>query len=195
MPMPRIVAFALSLALHLLLALATLRHAPLPTRPPSPSPARPAITFFVPPADDEKFPGVKPLETVDENTGPARTRRAPRLTLDQFTFNVAKVADRAHVLFPFLTPGISWDHLPLVPETNRQKSLENPFKRTASAKKREPANPLVLEGLALQAMVDKAWSRRDRWKAFQPIISLADGHDADVGDLPQGQAALPSNGD
>src|SRR5688572_33097414 len=54
-----------------------------------------------------------------------------------------------------------------------------------SARKREDANrPLVLGELALQAMVDKSWSRRDRWTAFQPIIALAESHSADDGDLP-----------
>jgi hypothetical protein len=33
-------------------------------------------------------------------------------------------------------------------------------------------------------MVDKSWSRRDRWKAFQPIVALADANSADAGDLP-----------
>jgi hypothetical protein len=33
-------------------------------------------------------------------------------------------------------------------------------------------------------MVDRSWSRRDRWKAFQPIVLLADRHSADAGDIP-----------
>ena len=62
MPMQRSVAFASSLALHLLvfIGLVTLRHAPPRIGPPSPSSPRPAITFFVPPAEDETFPGLKP---------------------------------------------------------------------------------------------------------------------------------------
>jgi hypothetical protein len=180
MPMQRSVAFASSLALHLLVGLLTLRHAPPRISPPPSSSPRPAITFFVPPADDETFPGLKPLETA-----PAIAKHASRLTLDRLTFNVAKVADHAHVLFPFLTPGLSWEHLALAPEPDPRERLENPLTRSPASKKREAKDrPLVLGEIAIQAMVDQSWSRRDRWKAFQPILSLANRHSADAGDLP-----------
>src|SRR5688572_25197323 len=180
----RIAAFVPSLALHLLIALLALRHAPSPIRTTLPSSPKPTVKFFVAPVDDETFPGLKPLEPVSEDDALANTRDAPRLTLDRSTFKVAKVKAHAHVLFPFLTPGLSWAHLPLVRETERHESLENPLTRP-SARKREDANrPLVLGELALQAMVDKSWSRRDRWTAFQPIIALAESHSADDGDLP-----------
>jgi hypothetical protein len=180
--MQRIVAFVSSLALHLLVlvGLVTARHAPPAISPPPSSSPRPAITFFVPPADDETFPGLKPLETA-----PALAKHASRLTLDRLTFNVAKVADHAHVLFPFLTPGLAWEHLALVPAADPHERLQNPLTQRPSARKREARDrPLVLGELALQAMVDQSWSRRDRWKAFQPIISLTDRHSADAGDIP-----------
>jgi hypothetical protein len=181
----RIAAFASSLMLHLLVGLVALRHAPPPVRPPQPPPAPPKITFLVPPVDDEAFPGLKPLETIPENAALAKAKKASPLTLDRFTFDVAKVADHAQVLFPFLTPGLSLDHLALVQENDKHESLGNPLARTQSTKQREAGNrPLVLGENALQAMVDRSWSRRNRWKAFQSIVALADTHSADTGELP-----------
>lgn len=177
-------AFSSSLALHLLLGLVILRYAPQPARPVLPLSPPPKIAVFVPPVDDETFPGLKPVETLPEDAL-ADAAHEPPITLDRFTFNVAKVADRAHVLFPFLTPGLSWDHLPLVPEADRLQSLENPLARRRSLEQLAAVNrALVLEESTLQAIVDKSWSRRDRWSVFQPIVSLADNHSADAGDLP-----------
>jgi len=182
---PRVAAFASSVTLHLLLGLTVLRHEPPPIRSTLLSPPAPKVRFFVPPVDDETFPGLKPLETVREDAAPPAATRASPLTVGTFTFNVAKVAAHAQVLFPFLTPGLSWEHLALVPERKRHEILENPFARSQSAQKRDAANrPLVLNEQALQAMVDKSWSRRDRWRAFQPILALADTHSGDAGELP-----------
>jgi hypothetical protein len=143
------------------------------------------IALFVPPVDDEAYPGLKPRETIAEDAALAKARKASPVTLDRFTFDLARIADHAHVLFPFLTPGLSLDHLALVPESDKHESLGNPLARTQSARQREAATrPLVLEEHALQAMVDKSWSRRGRWKAFQSIVALADTHSADTGDLP-----------
>ncbi len=181
----RIAAFASSLALHLLVGLVALWRVPPPVGALQPPPAPPKITFFVQPADDQKFPGLKPLETIPEDAALANAKTASPLTLARLTFDVAKVADHAMVLFPFLTPGLSLDHLALVPDSDKHESLGNPLVRTQSPKPREAANrPLVLGEHALQAMVDKSWSRRDRWTVFQPIIALADTHSADTGDLP-----------
>ena len=36
----------------------------------------------------------------------------------------------------------------------------------------------------LQALIDRSWSRRERWRAFAPIASVATVHDADEGRLP-----------
>ena len=44
--------------------------------------------------------------------------------------------------------------------------------------------PLVLSDGALQSLIDQSWSRRDRWRAFQPIAKLADHYNADIGKLP-----------
>lgn len=181
----RIAGFFSSLTLHLLVLLSALRHAPPPVRPPDPPRPKPVITFFVPPADDPAFPGLKPIETLPDDPAFARAKKASPLKVDQFTFDVAKVADHAQVLFPFLTPGLSLDHLALVPHGDANESLRNPFARPRSSAQRDAANrPLVLGDAALQAITDKAWSRRDRWRAFQPILKLADTHSPDVGELP-----------
>src|SRR5262249_24740168 len=44
--------------------------------------------------------------------------------------------------------------------------------------------PLDLSAFQRQAIVDKSWSRRDRWRAFQPIVTLARNYNPDEGALP-----------
>jgi hypothetical protein len=45
--------------------------------------------------------------------------------------------------------------------------------------------PLQLRADALQRIVDRTWSRRDRWNSFAPIRQLLETHDADAGDVPR----------
>jgi hypothetical protein len=42
----------------------------------------------------------------------------------------------------------------------------------------------VLSDSALQSLIDQSWSRRDRWRTFQPIVKLAERYNADIGKLP-----------
>ena len=44
--------------------------------------------------------------------------------------------------------------------------------------------PLVLGDHALQALLDKSWSRRHRWEGFQIIAAATDVYNPDVGGLP-----------
>ncbi len=106
--------------------------------------------------------------------------------MGDFTINVAKIASHAQVLFPFLTPGLALDHFGVMPERTTHESLTNPFARSASpALATKGRRVLRLDRGALQSLVDKAWSRRDRWTVFQPIAKLTDQSDPDAGGLPQ----------
>jgi hypothetical protein len=60
--------------------------------------------------------------------------------------------------------------------------LVNPFARRGQGQNDKP--PLTLRAGDLQALVDKAWARRDRWPAFREIARLADASNPDEGDLP-----------
>jgi len=57
----------------------------------------------------------------------------------------------------------------------------NPF---LHARVESPLAPLDSSDAELQAVVDKAWSRRRRWDAYQPIAALAARHHPDIGRLP-----------
>jgi len=103
----------------------------------------------------------------------------------EFTFDTARIAARAQVLFPFLTPGISWNHFALTPRRTLHRPLQNPLAALDSRQHGSLASPpLKMDDVALQRLIDKSWSRRHRWSAFQPIVSLAGAHDPDVGQLP-----------
>ena len=52
---------------------------------------------------------------------------------------------------------------------------------------------LVLGDAALQSVVDKSWSRRDRWREFHTIAGLGDAHSPTQGRRPALLGARPSS--
>jgi hypothetical protein len=140
--------------------------------------------FLVVPAEDSAFPGLNPLDAVKDST-PRRARRPSAVSIGTFTADIGDIVDHARLLFPFLTPGLSLKHFTAAPPRESRDRLGNPFV-TASLVPREGAGnrPLVLTERALQSLVDRSWSRRDRWSTFQPIMKLAQTYDADTGKLP-----------
>jgi hypothetical protein len=97
------------------------------------------MTVFVPPPmDDQAFAGLKPIARVPEDAARVKAKHASPLTLDRATFDVAKVADHADVLFPFLRPGLSWDYLALVPERDHRcvvtRLMDRPLATLGSAR-------------------------------------------------------------
>jgi hypothetical protein len=187
--MPRTaVALGLSISLHILAALLV---AGVPAPLPGPAPARAtrgtAITvFIVAPTEDATFAGLNPVDTTrDEWTRP-RGEEPSALRIGDVKIDLDKFRQRAHVLFPFLTPGLSLEHFLPAPQTQFRAHLENPY---ASARRRREASklhqPLRMREAELQSLVDKSWSRRDRWAAFEPIGRLAQAHDPDAGQVPR----------
>jgi hypothetical protein len=130
-------------------------------------------------------PAPKPLLEASKDSGPVKTgiKIEPgeaTLEFPGFTFDVAKLVGRGAALFPFLTRTLSFNVDK--PREKRAAPLVNPFAAQPSLETR--ATPLVLTDAEVQRLVDAAWSRRERWEAFQPIRVLADRHDPDVGQLP-----------
>lgn len=145
------------------------------------APPESAIAAFVVPREDPTFPGLNPL---DPSAGEKIRPLAPDerlVSVGGFTFDAGKIAARATVLFPFVTPGLSLDHFALRPGDPRTLLFE---RGTDAGRRGKAGRPLALSDAALQALVDKAWSRRERWQAFEPIRRLAVAHDADAGALP-----------
>ena len=104
------------------------------------------------------------------------------LALPSFTFDFGKVVKRASSLFPFLTDGSWLEAIAATKSRHDTARLVNPLGRHGQTGEKKP--PLRLRASELQSLLDKCWSRRDRWRAFEPIAGLARGYSPEDGDLP-----------
>ena len=141
-----------------------------------------AMPVFVVPREDPAFPGLNPVESSAAARIQAPDDESATIDFGGFTFDAGKLAQRALVLFPFVSPGLSLDHFGLAPNRERPLLFQSPASTAAGD---GPAvQPLDMSDSAVQAVVDKAWSRRERWAAFEQIRGLAARHSADAGALP-----------
>jgi len=129
--------------------------------------------LLLPPNEDLNFPGLKPRDPRDSAWKP------DPVSLEE-PFPVAdlpRIAAHYQVLFPFVTPGLAIDAFFPTSGSTPHMVFENPYRRQAG---RESASgqKLELTREALQALVDRSWSRSNRWKAFDPIRELTDAYDA-----------------
>jgi hypothetical protein len=147
------------------------------TAPPS------AIPAFVVPPEDTTYPGLKPIDPARKDRLPELNAESSTVSILGFKFDALKISERAHVLFPFVTPGVSLDHFALHAPREGAVVLQNPFARQRGRRQNDGA-PLFLSDSAIDALVDKTWSRRERWAAFEPIRALIDTHAANAGSLP-----------
>jgi len=95
-------------------------------------------------------------------------------------FDTSKIAARRNELFPFLASRLGFlDRLrkARLAVTPRPLATTGPVLPTV-------ATPLRLSAAELDALVDRSWSRRDRWPSLAPIVSLADTHHPNQGQLP-----------
>ncbi len=178
-------AFGGALCLHALAIAAaagwltrTALSEPLPESPGS----RGIVAFIVAP-EDARFPGLNPVggTAADEWVPPADT--SERGSSPEFTFDIDKIAARAHVLFPFVTPGLAWQNFGAPPIADR--SLANPLiGRARSRRASLGRRSFDADDVTLQRLIDQAWSRQDRWRAFAPIRSVAQTY-TDGGRLPE----------
>ena len=97
--------------------------------------------------------------------------------VSEFPFDVAKVANAAN-LFPFLT-----DPLLFLDEA-REKFRVSPnrlFNPLGRARTVSTKPPLAAGDDQLQRLIDRAWSRRERWDNFAPIAEMLGKHDPQDG--------------
>jgi len=96
-------------------------------------------------------------------------------------FDTTRIRAREMEIFPFLTSRLTFlDALrPERPQDGRPSVRLAPAAATAG-----DLPPLILAPPAFDALVDAAWSRRDRWRNFQSIARAADRHHPNEGDLP-----------
>jgi hypothetical protein len=117
------------------------------------------------------------LDTVDASpSAPARFKA------EGFTFDTSNIRAHRNILFPFLTGTLAFlDELRQGAEADRRR-LHVPL--GGRGRQRGSAKPLVMSAAARDALIDRAWSRRERWKSLQPIADLTARYDGHEGDLP-----------
>lgn len=171
--LPRINALAASAAIHVLVVV-WLAGLPLPQGD-LPAERQVDVVILPPPAEDAAFPGLKPLERssaepVPGDLGPAKSLAGADL---------ARIAAHIDVLFPFVVPGLAIEAF--FPAVGAPATLifENPYRRGASRAPAPSGRPLPLDEATLQKVVDKAWSRGERWKSFSDIREYIDRYSAD----------------
>jgi hypothetical protein len=175
--------FGASFTLHALAIVAVAWDVAPALAPTSGKPPRTMAVFVVPPSEDAAFRGLNPVERS------AREWSVPQgddssLRIGALRIDVGKIGTRASVLFPFLTPGLSIDHFLNRPPRDVRTHLQNPPLSSRERGDQNAGGPLILSDAALQSLVDKAWARRNRWDAFEPLSRLAETHDPDAGMLP-----------
>jgi len=144
----------------------------------------PAMAAFVVPPEDSKYPGLKPVDPTATARIQAPDDQSSIISMPGFTFDVAKLFQRAPVLFPFVSPGLSLDHFAINPGNERTLVYERPASEATRRSRDAATEPLVMSDAALQALIDKAWSRRERWNAFEPVRVLAARYSPDAGGMP-----------
>ena len=141
-----------------------------------------AMTVFVVPPEDPSFPGLNPVNPAGSERLRALSDEDRLVSVGGFTFDAGKIAERALVLFPFVSPGVALEHFGV-----RRPGGALVFERRSAAPPGDEAardRPLALSEAALQAVIDKAWARRERWTAFEGIRKLTARYSPDAGQLP-----------
>jgi hypothetical protein len=138
-------------------SLGATRHGPQRREPESPFREKP----------DDQAPGAIPLIVRNDVTG------------DEFTIDLARIRQRRNDLFPFVT----WD-LRVLGERQGTSAAGIEWPSTLAPPSPSALKSLVLSPGALQALIDRAWSRRERWTNLSELVTLADQYDPDEGDLP-----------
>lgn len=104
-------------------------------------------------------------------------------TADGFSYDTSRIRQRREVLFPFLTGRLPFlDDLRAAAARDRQR-LRNPL-ASGAGRQRSARPPLQLSERERDALIDRTWSRRDRWPSLAPLVELTARHDADQGQLP-----------
>lgn len=174
----RAAGVATSLCLHLLAAALVVWLGATPVTPlVAPDQPLQTIAAIVVPPPTPPAAADHVLTPEPETTGGGNSEQVPMGGVD---IDIAKVRARRATLFPFLTLDLLFLEALPVEARAVSSTLTNPFAATRPT----AAPPLALTDAAFQDVVDRAWSRRERWRAFAEIAALVDGHDADLGRAP-----------
>jgi hypothetical protein len=181
--MRRVPAFGVSAALHVVALAITISLAEKPTlfagpRGDASAAAEPTVVLV------DSLPEPAPDADNDaaaDDLGIRIDEGSSSVALPGFTFDFGKVVNRASALFPFLTGSAMLDRVTAPARRRTRARLTNPFAGQA-ADQRKPK--LAIGAAAMQSLIDKSWSRRDRWRLFQPVGAIVNAHDPNEGRLP-----------
>jgi len=145
-------------------------------------PRPPLEVFAVSPPEPAGSAGLQPLPAEAEAFLPI-TDPPSDLSIARLSLNLQKISAHATLLFPFVTPGLALERFLVAPSHSLNVSSVLASLNGQRAVSRDEGI-LNLDATARQALIDRAWSRRDRWQAFQAIAGAAASSDANHGDLP-----------
>jgi hypothetical protein len=142
---------------------------------------RPVEVVLLPPAEDSRFPGLKPVEP-SHGDAPGDLKADGEIA----GADIDRIGGHLQVLFPFVNPGLAIDaFFPSLSSPSRL-TFENPYKKAPAARTETNNRRLTLTAAALQALVDKSWTRARRWPAFDTIRRMTidgDPHDPALASL------------
>lgn len=166
-------AFGTSLAIHVAFAawLALAAYVPIASAQKS---ARQVEVVLLPPSEDSAFPGLKPVAPGDKNSQEDLKGQGEIAGAD-----IGRIGGHLFVLFPFVNPGLAIDaFFPTIPSSSRL-TFENPYAPKRAPAVKQKGQRLSLTPAALQALVDKSWTRAHRWQAFETIRQITQDGSAD----------------
>jgi hypothetical protein len=101
-----------------------------------------------------------------------------------FRADVGKIRARWDSLFPFVTTPMTFDLAAVAERAQQAGSLAFVDPRRAPARLERSPPALTLSPAAMQRLVDRSWTRRDRWSRFGEIAALTGRYHPDDGRLP-----------
>jgi hypothetical protein len=182
----RVSALGVSFAVHVVAAVVITWVAPALKPVARTFTARLAVVTSVPPADRTVAPvrrtavPADPIVAIPDDLNIPLQPGDDHFSLPGFAFDFEKIVTHATELFPFVTGSVSLEAL-TVPRASGLAGLSRLLSILRGSRSKPP---LMLGDDELQALIDRSWSRRERWRAFAPIASVAAVHDADDGRLP-----------
>jgi hypothetical protein len=142
---------------------------------------RPVEVVLLPPAEDSRFPGLKPVEP-----DPAGTPADLKAEGEIAGADIDRIGGHFQVLFPFVNPGLAIDAFFPTIKSPTRLTFENPYKKAPADRTETKNRRLTLSAAARQAIVDESWTRARRWSAFATIRQMTidgDAHDPALASL------------
>jgi hypothetical protein len=176
----RISALGVSFVFHVIAAVVITWLTPARTLLRAERPLPPVVLVQASKTPEEAPPSSKTFDSAVDTLGIQLEEGAPsNFSLPEFRVDFGKIAKGASRLFPFLTETASLDAL-MARSSGGGIDWAGLFRRLRG----ESKPPLVLTSDAMQTLLDKSWSRRNRWQGFQVVAAASDVYDPDLGSLP-----------